>query len=523
MAQRPMIHQPQLLKQLPRGLENATALLRRRQMAVQRKALWLTTYSEAYRYTMPMRENFFSTAEGQRSNQHLYDSTAADAVITAANLMQETLAPTGREWGTLVPGADVEPEDAASPEVQEQLQEQTDKMFSHLAQSNFDTVVHETLLDVQVGTGGLQLDEGDDPILMFSSMPLSAIELEEGPNGMVCTIWSCKELEARNVPLTWRGYQPSPQLTQTIARKPETKVALVVGQVYDFKTQRYYGVVIEEVAKHIGWRYDYGDTGPIIVARALVRAGELYGRGPVLSAMPDIKTLNKLVQDLLTHNALQNAPPLTATTDGVLNPFTIRLSPLTVIPVGSNATANPSLAALQLGGDFVPTESMIKDLRESVRRKLLADSRRNDGPVETAFEVAVEDRDLLRMRGAMYGRVRGELLGKVAKRVVAILTRRGKMAPLKINGREVSLKWKGPLARAQDHEDILVFDRVLASCGPLGPEVLMGGLKVEDAPAWLARKAGLDAKLVRSPTERKQLLEVVAQIIAKSKGADGAA
>jgi hypothetical protein len=64
---------------------------------------------------------------------------------------------------------------------------------------------------------------------------------------------------------------------------------------------------------------------------------------------------------------------------------------------------------------------------------------------------------------------------------------------------------------------------VLASCGPLGPEVLMGGLKVEDAPAWLARKAGLDAKLVRSPTERKQMLEVVAQIIAKSKGADGAA
>ena len=52
----------------------------------------------------------------------------------------------------------------------------------------------------------------------------------------------------------------------------------------------------------------------------MVAPYEIYGRGPCLYALPDIKTLNKVIELNLKNASLSIGGVFTAVDDGVLNP-----------------------------------------------------------------------------------------------------------------------------------------------------------------------------------------------------------
>ena len=104
--------------------------------------------------------------------------------------------------------------------------------------------------------------------------------------------------------------------------------------IFDPDSKKYFGVVVWVKSKTIIWRYDYGASSPDIVSRASKLAGEIYGRGRVLLALSDARTLDKMQEFVLRHAAVQIAPPMTGVSDGVLNPYTAVLQPNTILPVG---------------------------------------------------------------------------------------------------------------------------------------------------------------------------------------------
>ena len=510
-----------LLNRLPSGLEDGKAILKRREAAAQRKELWRDTYRECYEYTMPQRETFDWYAPGQRKNRHLFDSTGQEATYLAANNMQALLCPAWKQWASLAPGGLIDPEAAEDHDLYDKLQEVTQTVFHYINHSNFATVIPEVLLDLMVGTGALCIDEGepDDP-LVFDAIPLSMLELEEGPSGRVETVFMKREPLARNLKRMYRGMRDSDlpaKLRQQIEKEPDSKVPLIQAVIYDPQTRHYYGVVIEEASKAILWRYNYEDSSPYVVARSSVISGEIYGRGRVMVALPDIKTLNRMQQFVLEHSALQVAPPMTAVSDGVLNPYTAQLIPNSVIPVASNASGNPSLQALEVGGNFAITDAIMEQLRESVKRVLLG-AQQSEGPVKSATEIAIADRNRLWDMGAEFGRIQAELLSRVVARCVWILQKQGKIAPIKIDGKLVTLKYVSPLARAQDQEELLSLDHTLdiaskaaAMTGEAGVVAMAAGFKLEEFPAWLSKRTGLDADLVRSPAERQAVAKAAAE------------
>lgn len=513
-----------LVTKLPRDLENGKALLKRREAAAERKELWRDTYREAYEFCMPMRENFSWNTPGQKKNRHLYDSTGQESTYLAANNMLSLLVPSWKNWAALAPGGLI-PEDAAEdPEIVNGLQEATKTVFHYINHSNFSTVIPEVMLDLMVGTAALSIDEGegDDPLL-FDAIPLSTIELEEGPRGTIETTFMKRTPKCRNLVRMYPGMTEKDlpeKLQKQIKDKPDSTIELIQGCVFHPKTRKTFGVAVLCEHGDIIWRYDYEDSSPHIVGRSSVTAGEIYGRGRVLMALPDIKTLNVMQEFLLEHSALQVAPPLTGVSDGTLNPYTARIIPNSVIPVGSNASNNPSLMPLELGGDFMVTHEIMEGLRASVRRILLGSPRAapNDQPPKFAMQLALEDRDRLWDMGAEYGRIQAEILSKIMARVVWILQRQGKIPPIKVNGQQVTLKYVSPLARAQDQDDLLALDATLdlagkaaALAGDAGAVAMAAGLKIEAFPAWLAKRTGLDASLVRTETERKQLAQAAQQ------------
>jgi hypothetical protein len=504
-----------LLSTLPSGLEDAEALLRRRSKAETKKNLWRSIYRDAYLYAMPARETFTWHTEGQYRNNRLFDSTLQEATYTAANTLCALLFPSWVEWVQLAPGGAITPDELEKhPEILAGLQKSTKILFNFLNGSNFNTVISELALDLQVGTAALSFDEGDseDPFV-FQALPTSILELEEGPNGSIETKWLEREPLARNLLRMYPGMEmfDLPQNTQEmIVKTPDEKVKVIQGEIYDPETKKYFGVVIDKSGPTIIWRYDYGNSCPMIVARASKTAGETYGRGRVLLALADARTLDRMQEFVLTQAALQVAPPMTGVSDGVLNPYTASLTPNTIIPVASNADNSPSLRPLEIGGNFNITEQMMKDLRERVRRTMLGPEP-SEGPVKSATEISVADRNRLWAMNGEYTRIQAELLAKIVSRAVFILQKKGLIPKFKLDGKSVTVKYTSPFATTQNADDLISLQKTIQTILGLGPQAgpaaIQAGLKVKDIPAYVARLNGMPESLIMTDADRAQLAQ----------------
>jgi hypothetical protein len=182
-----------------------------------------------------------------------------------------------------------------------------------------------------------------------------------------------------------------------------------------------------------------------------------------------------------------------------------------------------------MGGNFMITDAIMQQLRDSVRRILLG-AQTSDGPIKSATEIAIQDRNRLWDMGAEFGRIQAELLSRIIARCVWILQKRGKMAPLRVDGKMVTLKYVSPLARAQDQEDLLALEHSLGLAaqaatiaGEAGVAAMALGFKLENLPSWLAKRTGLDASLVRTEREKKQMARTTAAIAQQAQaGGNGA-
>lgn len=498
-----------LIARLPEALENVDHLIQRQTRAAQTKELWRSLYRDCFWYAMPTRETFTWHTEGQYKNRYLYDSTLQEATASAANTLTALLFPSWQRWAELAPGGAIDPDEVQS-EVTEELQNATKRIFTFLNISNFATVIGEAALDLMVGTCALSFDEGDAEMpFVFSSIPLSVIEIEEGPFGTVETTFMQREPYARNLPRMYGGlneFDLSGATQVAIKEAPDTKIQIIQCEIYDPASKHYYGLVVEKASRQIVWRYDYGTSCPTIVARASKVAGETYGRGRVMLALSDAKTLDKMQEFMLKHSALQIAPPMTGVSDGVLNPYTASLTPNTIIPVQSNDNGNPSLKVMEMGGNFQVGSEIMNQLRQAVRRTMLGPEP-SEGAVKSATEINLTDRNRLWAMNGEYTRIQSELLAKILARAVFILQKKGLMAPIKVNGQQVAVKYTSPFAQSQNAEDVLAVQKTLATIGQLGPEMLHLSMKTEDLGGYVGRLNGMPEKLFRSATEKKALVD----------------
>lgn len=246
----------------------------------------------------------------------------------------------------------------------------------------------------------------------------------------------------------------------------------------------------------------------------MVVPGETLGRGRVMQLLPDIKTLNKINEFTLRNAALSISGVYTAQDDGVINPYTITLEPVAVIPVGSNDNSNPTLRPLDRSGDFNVGELIASEYRERINKGLFAEPYGGmESPTKTATEMSLRGQELVMSAGSAFSRLQTEFIEKVIRRVVHILSKEGKIEPVKVDGSWVTIKHTSPLARAQDQEDLLAMQQFMEMGGALGPEMFGLGAKLEDIVAWTGQKLGIEQKLLRTEAERAQMQEQAADIM----------
>lgn len=505
---------------IPENLGSLRSLKERESKSFDDMSKWQDILDDAYEYCLPQRNLFNREDKGQKKLDRIFDGTAPEAIKQGASKVQENVAPIWARWAVLEPSKSVlkliedSNGEVSETDIRENLQEQADIMFDIINRSNFGSQFYEFIIDWLIGTSTLMIDEdeSDEMPIIFSSVPQIGIAFEEGPHGTVETHWRRFKVKARNIERKWPGFEVSSQLANMIKDSPDTEVELSQGLVFDPKEQVYHAVVWVKSEEKASWVENFDESSPMITSRYSKTAGEVRGRGPALDVLPDIKTLNKVKEFMLTKGAIDLSGIWTATDDGVTNPYNMTIAPGIVIPVGSNNSANPSLARLDTNTDLNLGLFIVEDLQNAIKRAFFSNLREPSDTVISATQFAIEAREFAKQIGSAFGRLQTEALIPILKRIHFILKRRGLVNPITIGGREVNIKFTSPLARAQDAEDLLAVEQAIEfTLRVAGPDQAKMAFKLEDLGTWAAQKTGMPQELVRSDTEKAKVIQAGAE------------
>jgi hypothetical protein len=245
-------------------------------------------------------------------------------------------------------------------------------------------------------------------------------------------------------------------------------------------------------------------TSPGIIYRWSVIPGETYGRGPVDSVIANARTANKVKEFELKAAALALAPPLLGVSDGIFNPHTARVEPGTVMPVSNIDSVRP----LMTGADLNFSQIALADEREQINKIMHANPMGDlSDPVRSATEMVIREQEMLKDEGAQMARLVNEFLVPMVNRVLDILKQDGKIHPISVNGRQVSLKMQSPMAQIQSMEDVnklMTWMGIIGQIAQFSPEAAILGANVEMIPQWSQKQLGLPEKLARTEAEIKE-------------------
>jgi hypothetical protein len=492
----------------------AKTYIQRYQKAKSFREQWVPLFEECYEYALPQRESFYSETPGERRDDKIFDETAVVGVQEFASRLQSGIVPNFARWADLMSGSEV-PKDQRE-EIDNQLDDVTDYVFEVLQNSNFSQEVHESFMDLAVGTGILCVEEGDaiNPI-NFSAIPLPHVVLDTGPDDKIDHVYrERKKVKYDQLSELYPNATFDPKVVAQMGREAETTVLELVCKDYSKKNQdSYYHYAICMNTETVLYYKEISGLGanPFICFRWSKCAGEIYGRGPLINALSAIKTTNLTIELILENAQMAISGVYQIDDDGVINPDTIQLVPGSIIP---KAMGSAGLQPIQAAGSFDVAQLVLSDMRLNIKRALYNDMLGNpDRTPATATEVAERMADLSRRMGSAFGRLQAELVQPLLQRVIYILKKQGRIEVPSINGREVKIRSVSPLAQAQANQDISSIARFLELVGGVfGPEMLQLLIDGEQTAAHLAKKFGVPESLIRDENQRKQIAAMAQQM-----------
>jgi len=498
-------------KTTPGGIRLTPEQILKRQEAAQRKKdEFQALYQDAYEFALPQRQ-LYGVWEGGHTGKNkmsrVFDSTAINSTQRFANRLQSVVFPPQRKWAKLEAGSDI-PADRKA-QAQQILEVYQEKMFTVLNQSNFDIAMGEFLLDLAVGTACMMVQPGDDvQPLNFVPVPLFLVTYEEGANGQVDNVYRRMRMKGESIQRQWPDAKIPDDMARKIEDKPTDDIELLEATIYDHKRGDYCYHVIDKATKS-EIVYRRRKMSPWVISRYMKVAGEIYGRGPLMTALPDIKTLNKVIELLLKNASLAVAGVYTAADDGVLNPNTVKIIPGAIIPVARNGgPQGPALSPLPRAGDFNVSQIVITDLRANVKRILLDESLPPDNmSARSATEIVERMKELAQNLGSAFGRLINETMIPIVSKILEVMDERGMIdMPLRVNGLEVRVVPVAPLAMAQNMEEINAIMQYMQITQGLGSDGQLA-VKTDILVDYLGDKLGVPASVRNTAAERAVLME----------------
>lgn len=498
-------------------------LKERRKRADQEWAVLKPLYDEAYDFAIPFRRGIRETGRGDKRVNRIFDMTATASAFRGAGKLQQDFCPPGESWLKLEPGPLV-----TNARERDKLTK-TLATISEVAGSLFQTgewdmACHEMCLDLQAGTGAMLMDDAPKNaagrLAMFSSVPAEEVRLECGLFGDIIGRYWCRRVKGRHIAAAWPKAKLSAKLSERIAKKPEDELDIHQDTTFDYETGKWTLYCYHDDDEGPFWTREYL-TSPWLTPRYFRVPGETWGRGPILLAMPAIKTLNKAQELTLKAAAITMLGIYTATDDGVFNPAAAVVAPGQFWKVRSNGgVTGPSVQRLPEPRIDL-SNIVLNELRMGVQTALMDQSLPPDGAaVRSATEILERMKRLASDHQGAAGRLVHEIIVPAGQRALEICFD-AKVIPTAIAIDQLLIKTRvtSPFATARYAAKAQTTVQWMELVGSLaGPYADLIVNKV-DALVDVGRGLGVPERYIPTAEEREQITSQVRELVARALAA----
>lgn len=446
------------------------------------------------RFVCPGRGKFFQEEKSEHEltwrRRELYDSTAPMAAQSLAASIHGALTSASTKWFMMRFRDDAL---NAMKEAKEWLEECEDRVYQALQDSNFNLEAAEAYMDlVCFGTTVLvEETESEDEWtgLEFQVVPIRGCYFDMDWNRDVRNLFREMEMTAGQIVSKFGDDAPLRIRNAYNAAEEVDRKYTVLFCIYRRDNVSKNIDTTKPIApenRPYGWKYVMADDAeeigkgggyyemPAFVARWRMMSGSAWGFSPAMTALPDILTLNELV-NLIMRAGEKVLDPATITTErGIMGDLDLEPSGLTVV------RSLDDIKPYESGARFDVSALQKSDLQESIRQVFHVDQLElKESPAMTATEVQVRYELMQRLLGPTLGRLQNDFLDPLITRTFYILLRAGQLPQIPPQladmGGEMDIEYTGPLARAQKMQDAEAMIRWVQNLLPLSevrPEIL---------------------------------------------------
>ena len=485
---------------------------------MEKRSNWESHWQEVADYMLPRKAEITKQrASGDKRNISIFDATPIHALELLAASLHGMLTSSANRWFSL---RFKETELNDSDEAKEWLEDATQRMYDVIAKSNFQQEIFECYHDlIAFGTACLMIEEDDEDTLNFSARHIKEIYIQENKKGYVDTIYRKFKMPAQAVLDKFGMENVSKEVLNSAKKNPfdDLTIIHVVRPRLEFdpkkkdkKNMPFQSIYYEESTGHIIMIGGFKEN-PYVIPRYLKASTEIYGRSPGMNALPDVKVLNKMVENSLKAAAKQIDPPLLIPDDGMLAPIRMAPGSINYYRAGSRDRIEP----LNINANTSITLNSENQRREAILKmfhvyQLVITENRN----MTATEVLQRQEEKMRILGPVLGRLQSELLSPMIIRIFNIMLRNNlfQIAPAILRSQELNIEYVSPIALAQKSSELQSIMRGLELFGSMAQAMpVMDYIDENGLIKQLINILGLPAKMIKSDAEVQQIREERAQ------------
>lgn len=498
--------------------ESPVAAAKRRSLrAWTDRSAWDALYTECYDYAIPNRRPG-RKGRSKRLGMKIYDMTAPTSVMHGASTLVRQLIPPGQEPFTIEAGPLLKARlpEADVMQLNRQLSSASKQVHPFFKAGDFDAAMHTTAIDLFVGTGAIMPMKGpsiEEPV-MFVNIPIDEIALQCDVFGRVFFVSWRTEATYEEIKRSW----PNGTFSDAFNEKARNNPGQTVQLYQDFE-RRPDGF----------WRFvAYTETDcdrfivsgitrarPIATPRFYRGPGETLGRGPLLMALPTIKTANKAQEIALKSAAIQMLGIWAYRAGGTFNPDTVRVGPGEFWPQQSTGgVLGPDVTRLDPpNARFDIARMVIGNQRDQIREALL-DTRIVDdgGTPASASEIAARVQQASQAHIGAYGSLVREIMPVLVPRTIEILNEWGLVQlPLPLNELIYSVEVVSPMTQALKADQLMATVQYVELASALFATPGIDQLARRDRLREIVRHAlQVDPELVPTEQEMAQAAEAQA-------------
>ena len=413
---------------------DAATIIQRNEKLKSARSNFANRWDDAATWILPRKGGILSQkSPGSDQASDLFDSTAEKAALVYAAGLLSSLTPAGEQWMRLEVATP-----NASDAVKDFLTRASEAIQERLLASNFYLSLHEAFIDSGVFcTVCIFTGESEKTGVSFTNIPVGTFCVSENNEGMVDTLFREWKWNARQAVQEWGKEKLGEQVMRafnsgdwerefTFIHAVEPRFEFEKGVQIDAKKRpiaSYYVCVEDKNVIEEGGYYEM----PYAVLRTLRSNNELYGRGPGLQCMPEVKLVNRMEKGLLVATEKMVDPPWLMPEDSSYQPDN-RPNGVTYWD-STNAANKPE--QLQLTNRIDLGENKTEQKRDCIREAFFVDmfqmltNLQERQREKTAFEVSEMLQEKLVLFSPIFARTVQELLNPLIERVFAILIRSG--------------------------------------------------------------------------------------------------